>query len=104
MKIGLIADFVGNSFETSIIEAKKLGVTGVQKYMTNGIFNAWDLDDAKVKEVNDIMKSNGIIFSAICGDFGLDLDDDTIVEKSKRVLDKAKELDCHIVTTHIGHL
>ena len=63
MKIGLIADFVGNSFETSIIEAKKLGVTGVQKYMTNGIFNAWDLDDAKVKEVNDIMKSNGIIFA-----------------------------------------
>jgi sugar phosphate isomerase/epimerase len=104
MKIGLIADFVGNTFENSIINAKKIGATGVQKYMTTGIFNAWDLDDAKVKEVNDIMKSNGMIFSAICGDFGLDLDDDTIVEKSKRVLDKAKELDCHIVTTHIGHL
>ena len=90
MKIGLIADFVGNTFENSIIKAKEIGATGVQKYMTTGIFNAWDLDAAKVKEVNDIMDSNGMIFSAICGDFGLDLDDDTIVEKSKRVLEKAK--------------
>ena len=34
----------------------------------------------------------------------VDLDDEDVVENSKRVLDKAKELDCHIVTTHIGHL
>ena len=104
MKIGLIADSLRLPFDESIVAAQKLGVTGVQKYMTYGNFSATELNSEKVKEIRDIMSSNGLIFSAICGDFGLDLDDDTIVDKSKRVLEKAKELDCHIVTTHIGHL
>jgi sugar phosphate isomerase/epimerase len=104
MKIGLIADSLRLPFDESIVAAQKLGVTGVQKYMTYGNFSATELNSEKVKEIRDVMSSNGLIFSAICGDFGLDLDDDTIVDKSKRVLEKAKELDCHIVTTHIGHL
>lgn len=104
MKIGLIADSLRLPFDESIVAAQKLGVTGVQKYMTYGNFSATELNSEKVKEIRDIMSSNGLIFSAICGDFGLDLDDDTIVDRSKRVLEKAKELDCHIVTTHIGHL
>ncbi|MDL2287692.1 sugar phosphate isomerase/epimerase, partial [Eubacteriales bacterium OttesenSCG-928-G02] len=76
----------------------------VQKYLTGGEFSADTMDTAKVKEIKDIMDSNGLVFSAICGDFGLDLDDPTVVEKSKKVLVKAKELGCDIVTTHIGHI
>lgn len=104
MKIGLISDSFRLGFEDSIKAANSLGVSGVQKYMTFGDFTADTLTGDKLKEVKDIMSSNGLVFSAICGDFGVDLDDDSVVEKSKRVLDKAKELDCHIVTTHIGHL
>ena len=104
MKIGLFSDSFRLGFEDSIKAANKLGVSGVQKYMTFGEFSADLLVGDKLKEVKDIMDSNGLVFSAICGDFGVDLDDDEVVEKSKRVLDKAKELGCHIVTTHIGHL
>lgn len=104
MKIGLISDSFRLPFAESIKAAANLGVSGVQKYVTAGDLTAENLVGDKLKEVKDIMNSNGLIFSAICGDFGLDLDDDTIVEKSKRVLDKAKELGCNIVTTHIGHL
>ena len=104
MKIGLIADSFRLDFEDSIKAANKLGVSGVQKYMTFGDFAVSELNNARIKEIKDIMSSNGLVFSAACGDFGVDLDDDNVVENSKRVLDKAKELDCHIVTTHIGHL
>ena len=104
MKIGLISDSFRLGFNDSIKAASQLGVTGVQKYMTFGDFAVDELTSARVKEVKDIMSSNGLVFSAICGDFGVDLDDDDVVENSKRVLEKAKELDCHIVTTHIGHL
>ncbi len=104
MKIGLISDSFRLPFAESIKAAANLGVSGVQKYVTAGDLTAENLVGDKLKEVKDIMNSNGLVFSAICGDFGLDLDDDTIVEKSKRVLDKAKELGCNIVTTHIGHL
>lgn len=104
MKIGLIADSFRIGFEDSIKAANKLGVSGVQKYMTFGDMTPDTLTPSRIKEIKDIMSSNGLVFSAICGDFGLDLDDETIVDRSKEVLYKAKELDCHIVTTHIGHL
>ncbi len=105
MKIGLISDSLRLGFEESIKAANKLGVTGVQKYMTYGNFSAASLTASRIKEIKDIMSSNGLVFSAICGDFGKDLDnDDSVIEDSMRVLDKAKELDCHIVTTHIGHI
>ncbi len=104
MKIGLIADSFRIGFEDSIKAANKLGVTGVQKYMSFGDMTPDTLTPSRIREIKDIMFSNGLIFSAICGDFGVDLDDETIVDRSKEVLEKAKELDCHIVTTHIGHL
>jgi sugar phosphate isomerase/epimerase len=61
---------------------------------------------SKTKEILDIVKSNGLIFSAICGDFGHGFMNKEMnvkkVDDSKRVLDLAKELECSIVTTHIG--
>ena len=104
MKIGLISDSLRLPFAESISAAAKLGVTGVQKYMTDWGFGAEDMTPAKIREIRDIMDSNGLIFSAFCGDFGIDLDNDEVIEKSMRVLDKAKELGCSIVTTHIGHI
>ena len=104
MKIGLISDSFRLGFEDSIKAASKLGVSGVQKYMTFGDFTADTLTPSRVREVRDFMESNGLVFSAICGDFGMDLDNDMVVDLSKRVLEKAKELGCDIVTTHIGHL
>ncbi|HAN21013.1 MAG: hypothetical protein A2Y15_08125 [Clostridiales bacterium GWF2_36_10] len=104
MKIGLISDSFRIGFADSIKAASDLGVSGVQKYMTEGEFAAENMTTAKINEIKDIMSSNGLVFSAICGDFGLDFDNSTVVDKSKRILEKAKELGCNIVTTHIGHL
>lgn len=104
MKIGLISDSFRLGFEESIKAAAKLGVSGVQKYLTTGEFSAENMTPSKIKEIKDIMNSNGLVFSAICGDFGVDFDDPNCVDRSKKVLDAAKELGCNIVTTHIGHL
>ncbi len=104
MKLGLISDSLRLDFPQSIAKAAELGVSGVQKYLTGGEFSAENMTKDKIREIKDILSSNGIVFSAICGDFGLNLDDAAIVDKSKRVLDAAKELGCDIVTTHIGHL
>ena len=62
----------------------------------------------KIRETLDIVKSNGVVFSAICGDFGYGFNDAEknkyYIDKSKRVLDLSLELGCGIVTTHIGHI
>lgn len=104
MKIGLISDSFRLGFPESIKAAAELGVSGVQKYLTGGEFSAENMTKEKIREIKDIMDSNGLVFSAICGDFGMDFDDPRAVPWSKKVLDAAKELGCNIVTTHIGHL
>ena len=94
-------------FTTGVEKASQLGAAGIQAYATFGALKFDEMDKAKIKEVLDIVKSNGLIFSAICGDFGGHgfedkAENEKKVENSKRVLDVAKELECDIVTTHIG--
>lgn len=108
LKIGAMAEsFRKETFRESVETAAGLGVTGIQVYITDKspLLNVDTLNDAKIKEVMDIMKSNGLIFSAVCGDTGYGFDDKEknphYIELSKRVLDVAKKLECNIVTTHI---
>ena len=59
------------------------------------------------KEFLDLVKSNGLIISALCGDLGgggfsFKERNPEKIEKSKRILDLAKELETNVVTTHIG--
>jgi len=104
MKIGIISDSLRLGFAESIAKAASLGATGVQKYLTFGELQAETLTTEKIAEVKDIMNSNGLVFSAICGDFGPDFTQRESIDRSKLIIEKAKELGCSIVTTHIGHL
>nr|MBQ4319490.1 sugar phosphate isomerase/epimerase [Clostridia bacterium] len=103
LKIGVMVESFRKDFRYSIETAAKIGAAGVQKYATGGEI---DWTEAQIKEALDIVKSNGLVFSAICGDFGhgfMDPEQNKIyVEKSKRVLELAKKWECNVVTTHIG--
>ncbi|MBQ9920768.1 MAG: sugar phosphate isomerase/epimerase [Clostridia bacterium] len=108
LKIGAMVESFRKDFRGGVEAAAALGVDGVQAYATNGELSVANMTPDRIKEVLDIVKSNGLCFSAICGDFGkgflhAELNDE-LVEKSKRVLDLAKKLECNIVTTHIGKL
>ena len=121
MKIGVMVESFRSSSIDSVVEsnnpmqafingvkkASQIGAQGIQAYATFGALRFDEMNKSKIKEVLDIVKSNGLIFSAICGDFGgHGFEDKTEniakVENSKRVLDLAKEFECDIVTTHIG--
>ena len=53
-----------------------------------------------------MVKSHGLVFSALCGDLGQGFvnaeQTPALIEKSKRILDLAKDLETNVVTTHIG--
>ena len=106
MKIGAMVESFRLGFKNGVEKSASLGIEGIQAYATGGELGVDDITDAKLKEALDIVKSNGLVFSAICGDFGhgfMNPEQNKIyVEKSKRVLDLAKKLECNIVTTHIG--
>ena len=105
MKIGVMVESFRLGFRAGVEKAAALGAAGIQAYATGGELGYATMTPEKAKEALDIVKSNGLVFSAICGDFGYGFDDPArnpeMIEKSKRVLDVAKMLECDIVTTHI---
>ena len=105
-KIGVMTDSFKLPFAEAVKKAASLGAAGVQTYCTTGEFAPENMSDEKIKETLDIMSSNGLKFSAICGDLGHGFGDKEKnaknVEKSKRIMELAKKLECNIVTTHIG--
>lgn len=106
MKIGVMVESFRKPFREGVLTAAKIGAQGIQAYATGGPLFVDTVSDAQLKEELDFVRSNGLVFSAICGDFGVGFTNPEknkiYVEKSKRVLDLAKKLDCNIVTTHIG--
>ena len=87
-------------------QAAKLGADGVQIYATRGKLSPEQLTPAGRRELLDMVKSNGLVVSALCGDLGCGFHrpekNPELIEKSKRILDLAKELETNVVTTHIG--
>ena len=113
MKIGVLLEGFQLDLKESVKRAAALGIEGIQAYAVSGELAPENMTDAKIKEWLDYVKSNGMVFSAICGDlsatpesvghgFGVASANPVLVEKSKRIMDLAKKLECDIVTTHIG--
>lgn len=104
--IGVITDSFRLPTLEAIDAAAKLGAKGVQMYATKGENSPWEITAARKKELLDRLKSHGMCFSALCGDlghgFGNKEMNPELIEKSKRIIDMAKELETDIVTTHIG--
>lgn len=91
--------------------AARLGLSGVQIYACGGYFDIDSLTREKKRELQTWLRDNGLTLTALCGDFlcgnpairfSNPADSAYILEKSKRILDFAKEAGTDIVTTHIG--
>ena len=83
------------------------GALGVQAYASYGELAPENMTTASIKEWLDLVKSHNMVFSAICGDLGghgfeNEAENKERVERSKRIMDLAKKLECDVVTTHIG--
>ncbi len=104
--IGIMMESLREDDKTAIASASAMGVKGLQLYATKGDHSPEEMDSARRKELLDMMKSNGLCFSALCGDLGEGFwrpeRNPILIEKSKRIIDMALELETNIVTTHIG--
>lgn len=90
----------------AIKKAADIGLEGLQMYATGGENAPENLSGDKARDLLNYVKDCGLKFSALCGDLGHGFGNaelnPQLIEKSKRILDLAKELECDIVTTHIG--
>lgn len=104
--VGVILESFKKDYITALTIAHELGVDGVQMYATDGELSPDILKGVKRYAFLNEIKSRNLKVSAIVGDFGLPFTNfdrnKIIIEKSKRILDLAKDLETNIVTTHIG--
>ena len=104
--IGIILESFRKSIPESLKLAADLGAQGIQAYATYGELSPKNLTASKKAEFRSMVKDNGLVISALCGDLGHGFGDPTknpqLIEDSKRILDLALELGTDIVTTHIG--
>ncbi len=104
--IGIMLDSLRMDNKTAIETAARMGAKGLQLYATRGANSPANLTGEKRRALLDMVKSNGLCFSALCGDLGEGFwrpeRNPALIEESKRILDLALDLETNVVTTHIG--
>lgn len=106
-KIGVMVDSFNLGLKDGIRKAREVGADGIQIYAVNGPMDPDKLSGAERKELLKFIKSNGLVVSALCGDLGghgfaVEKDNQWKIEKSKKIMDLARDLETNVVTTHIG--
>lgn len=104
--IGVILDSFRKPFPEALKITRDLGAQGIQVYATRGEMSPEELVGQKRKDFLKMVKDNGLVISALCGDLGRGFADPQLnpelIRRSKLIVDLAKELETNIVTTHIG--
>jgi L-ribulose-5-phosphate 3-epimerase len=105
--IGVMQDSFRLPFDESLEVATKIGADGLQISAYGPLFSPMDLSVTARSEALAKIKAKGLSVSAICGDLGghgfsIAEDNPARIEKSKRIMDLALQMETHVVTTHIG--
>ena len=94
--------------DEALDRAAEIGAEGIQVYTTKGERAPENMNASARREFLAKVRARGLVISALCGDLGKGFTDPALnpelIEKSKRILDLAIDLDTKIVTTHIGRV
>ena len=104
--IGVMLDSFRLPVDEALDCAQKVGAQGIQVYATRGEMAPENMTAQNRRDFLKKVKDHGLVISALCGDlghgFGKSELNPELIEKSKRILDLAKDLETDVVTTHIG--
>ncbi len=104
--VGVLLESFRLPTREAIRAAAALGLQGLQMYATQGENAPENLLGWQRKDLLRFVRDHGLCFSAICGDLGQGFmnpgKNPELIDRSKRIMELAADLDCSIVTTHIG--
>lgn len=107
MKIGVIIETFRQPLRAGIELAAKLGCEGIQLYGISPEFNLLTASKEEVAALRRHAEDHGLAISAVCGDlpghgYSNPAEVPTRVDNVKRLIDRSLELDCRVITNHIG--
>src|SRR5699024_596135 len=104
--IGVLMDGFRTDTLTALDKAAAVGAKGIQVYATKGELSPENMNAEARREFLKRVKDHGLVISALCGDLGHGFNDPALnpdlIERSKRIVDLAKDLETDVITTHIG--
>ena len=104
--IGVILESFRLPIEQAVPAAAKLGAQGLQVYARHDKMCRTEMNASQRRDFLHLVKDNGMVFSALCGDLGMGFGDASLnpelISESKRIMEIALEMETNIVTTHIG--
>ena len=104
--IGVMLESFRTEIPDALERAARMGAQGIQVYATRGGLSPEQMDRQQRRAFLELVQSYGLSVAALCGDLGLGFGDPeqnpVLLERSKRILDLAGDLETNIVTTHIG--
>ncbi|MBR5720942.1 MAG: TIM barrel protein, partial [Clostridia bacterium] len=107
MKIGVMPESFRIPFKEAVIKARDMGAKGLQPYVTHGDLAPENLTADDRKAVLKFVRDNGLVFSALCADFGLNFaaygENEEGIKRTMAMMDLADDLGTSVITTHIGH-
>ena len=108
MKIGVMPGSFRIPFKEAVIKARDMGAKGLQPYVTGGELAPENLSRDDRRDVLKYVNDNGLVFSALCADFGLDFsaygENGDGIKRTRAMMDLAVDLGTSVITTHIGHV
>ncbi len=107
-KIGILASNLGLGLKGGILQARQLGVDGVQLWCVDNELDPARMPAAERAAFQRWVAEQGLEISALCGDLGkgfLKAETNRLVlPRMKTIVDLAVDLGVRIVTSHIGRL
>ncbi|MDD3242726.1 MAG: sugar phosphate isomerase/epimerase [Eubacteriales bacterium] len=105
--IGVMNDSFRLPLREGLKKAAELGAQGVQMYAISGEMAPENLGPQQRRDLLHYMQDLGLVASALCADLGGHAftraqENPGKIERSKRIIDLALDLDCCVATTHIG--
>ncbi|HOF60834.1 MAG TPA: sugar phosphate isomerase/epimerase family protein [Candidatus Latescibacteria bacterium] len=106
LKVGVMIESFGLGVRNGIKKAAEIGADGFQIYVTGGEMHPDNLSKTGRQEFLKFVADQGLVISALCGDFGKPYTKeeglDELITDTKKVIDLAVDLKTPIITTHIG--
>lgn len=107
MKIGVLTDCFGKGYHKGAELAAQAGAEGIQLYAVSGETAPENLNVSARKQVLQHARDLSLTISAICADMGgggfaVPSQNSERIARTKKMIDLALDLDCRIITTHVG--